>query len=275
MSSLKKNYTYSTKRNIWRLIPTSSNLLVIEERDTASKEVFFNCITLDKGNIILKNYQLEEKYWAGIEAADGNIIFFHSFKKPNMPAHKGIYAFDVFTKKFIWQNEDLLFYLIKDKMVYAFQQTFEGRKYFVLDALTGKIIREFENGTLDINKLREEAAQSDFANTFLFPKNSNPNLDASIFGKLFEQFTSQIKIEGTINFLTKNDLVMFSYHKQNSDHTFDNCFKVYHIKKSKIILDETLNSKSKNLMPDSFFIVENLLLLLIEKNKLAVYRIMP
>ncbi len=95
MASIKKNYSFSNKREIWRLIPSQSGYLVIEERNMKSKEVFFNCLKLDDGKIYFKNFQLDEKFWIGIEAVSKNIIFFHKFRKPDMPGHKGIYAFDI------------------------------------------------------------------------------------------------------------------------------------------------------------------------------------
>lgn len=274
MSSLKKNYSFKTNRTIWRIIPAESNLLVIEERDTNSREVFFNVLTLDEGKIILNGFQLEEKYWVGIESVYKDIIFFHKFKKPDLPGHRGIYAFDIQKKKIIWQNDDLLFSFVKDEMVYAYQQTFDGRKYFIIKVFTGEVIREFENDFSDLNRLREDAAMSNFANTFLFPQSYKGEFDNSNFENLINHLTSEFKVEGTVNWLSKEDLVMFNYHEQNSHGTFNNYFKVYNSDKSKYILKETLNAKSKNLVPDSFFVIGNLLFLLIEKNRLVVYEIM-
>ena len=274
MARLKKNFSFSTKRNIWRLIPTDSNWLVIEERDMNTREVFFNCLNLNDGKVLLKNFQLEEKHWIGIESVHNNLIFFHKFRKPDMPGHKGIYAFDILNKKMIWQNDDLLFLFAKDDKVYAYQSTFEGRQYFVLDYHTGNIIEEMGSEFSQISKLREEVMRSDFTNTFLYPQQFNDNLESGDVSKPMNGLLTEIKVVGKINWLVLKDLIMFNYHEQNSNGTFNNYFKVFDLLKQKYILNETLNLKAKNLVPESFFIAGDQLFLLVEKTKLVVYRIM-
>ncbi len=274
MASLKKNYSFSSKRNIWRLIPTSSKFLVIEERDIITKEVFFNCLNLNDGKVFFKNFQLEEKHWIGIESVHNNLIFFHKFQKPDMPVHKGIYTFNILNQKMIWQNDDLLFLFVMDDKVYAYQSTFEGRQYFVLDYDTGNVIEELGNDFSLINKLREELISNDFVSTFLYPEQFNENLDTDDAARLMKGFIAERNIVGKINWLAVKNLIMFNYHEQNSDNTFNNYFKVFDSTKQKYTLNETLNSKNKNLISDSFFIVGELLFLLVEKTKLVVYRIM-
>ncbi len=66
---------------------------------------------------------------------------------------------------------------------------------------------------------------------------------------------------------------MFNYHEKNANGTFDNYFKVYAISKDKIVLNEMINSKTKKLTLESFFIIKDLLFILIEKTKLVVYKI--
>jgi hypothetical protein len=274
MASIKKNYSFTTKRNIWRLIPSKSGYLVIEERDMDSREVFFNCLKISDGKILFKNLQLEEKYWVGIEAISKDVIFFHKFRKPDMPGHKGIYAVDILSQALIWQNDDLIFLLAKDDKVYAYQTTFEGRQYFLLDGLTGRIISEFGGEVDEINKLREESMQNDFSNDFLFPGIFNRNEENSDIENIFSRLSADKKITGAINWLKLNDHLMFNFHEANSDGTFNNYFEVFDISKKKVILKEVLNSNSTKLALESFFVINDLLFLLFEKTKLVVYKIM-
>jgi len=274
MASIKKNYSFKSKRNIWRLIPSESGYIVIEERDMDSKEVFFNCLNLYDGKVLFKNFQLEEKYWIGIEAVYKDIIFFHKFRKPDMPGHKGIYAFDILNRKLIWQNDDLTFLLAKVDKVYAYQTTFEGRQYFILDYLTGEITSDLGSEFDEINKLREESMQNDFSNDFLFPRIFNQIDENSDTGNIFTRLLANRKISGSINWLKLNNYLMFNYHEENADGTLNNYFEVFDISKEKVILNEILNSNSTKLAFESFFIMNNLLFLMVEKTKLVVYKIM-
>jgi hypothetical protein len=273
MTRLKKNYAFSSKRNIWRLIPTASKLLVIEERDVNTREVFFNCLKLDDGKVLFKNFQLVEKYWIGIEAVQDHIIFFHHFRKPDMPGHKGIFAFDILNKKIIWQNDDLLFLFANDDSVFVYQSTFEGRRYFVLDINSGIVIKEFGGEFSQINNLREESLKNDFTNSFLYPQHFNANLVPVKISEVISKTLNEKYFAGQVNWLQIDELVMFNFHEQNQDGTFNNYFRVLNLVKQKFILKETLNSKSKNLSPESFFVAGDQLFLLFEKSKFVVYKI--
>ena len=274
MASIKKKYSFTNKSDIWRLIPSESGYLVIEERDLNTKEVFFNCLKTFDGKVLFKSFQLEEKYWIGIEGVYKNTIFFHRFRKPDMPGHIGIYAFDILTKKLIWQNDSLIFLLVNDDKVYAYQTTFEGRQYYMLDCLNGDILKDYGSDYSEINRMREELMQNDFVNSFLIPRAFIQGEENSDAAKIINKLQADRKISGSINWLKTNDYLMFNYHEQNSNGSFNNYFKIFNTKKNKIALTETLNSKSKNLIFESFFMISDFLLLLVEKTKLVVYRIM-
>ena len=101
---IKKKYTHDNGRPIWRIIPTETGKLIIEEREKDNKQVYFNCLEIESGKKIFKNFQLEEKFWIGIEAVYNDVIYFHKFVKPDMPQHVGIIALDLGGKKILWEN---------------------------------------------------------------------------------------------------------------------------------------------------------------------------
>ncbi len=125
---LKKKYIHNNNRQIFRLIPTDTDKIIVEERDTDKKQAYFNCLHIESGKKILKNLQLNEKFWIGIETVYNDVIFFHRFQKPDMPHHRGIIAYDIEKKKKIWEDLENTFLFIKDDKVYSFQKTFNGRE---------------------------------------------------------------------------------------------------------------------------------------------------
>jgi hypothetical protein len=273
MAAVKKVFSFTNKRDIWRLIPSEYGYLVIEERDAKTREVFFNCLKITDGKILIKNFQLEEKYWVGIEAVHGDLIFFHKFRKPDMPNHKGIYALDIPTQKTIWKNDDLVFQLAKDDAVFAFQTGFEGRNYLSLNSKTGEVIKNMGGDFNEINKLREELMQNDFMKAFSFPSQFKDEENDLVISQLFKSLKEDKSIVGNIDWLKLNNYILFNYHMTNSDRTFNNYFRIFDSAKQKYVLKETVNSNTTNLIPESFFLINNLLFLLIEKTKLVVYRI--
>ncbi len=273
MALLKKLYSFTNKRNIWRLVPSSSGYMVIEERDMESKQVYFNCLRTNDGKVYFKNFQLDEKYWVGIEAIHNDIIFFHKFRKPDMPAHKGIYAFEISSEKVIWQNDDFIFQLAKDDMVYAFQMGFEGRNYYSLNMRTGEVIKEFGGDVNEVNNLREALMNDDFAKSFSYPEQLRDVKSDTVLEPLFKGVLENKLIVGDISWLRFRDFILFNYHLKNSDGTISNYFKLFDAAKQKFVIEETLNSDVKKLIPESFFMINDMLFLLKEKTKLVVYRI--
>ena len=272
--NLMKKYVHNNKRQIFRLIPTTTDKLIIEERETEKKQAYFNCLKIDSGKKIFKNLQLDEKFWLGIEAIYNDIIFFHRFTKPDMPQHNGIIAFDINDQKVIWQDDYKTFLFIKDEKVYAFLQMFEERKHFALDYKTGGIMEELGNDTVSINNLREDVINSEDFSGYLFPQKFS---SAVITNETAKQFMKNLReihlISGSIEYVLKNDLLLFNFHEIKPDNILKNIFKAVDLSKGKYILEETLNSRTNAFAPDSFFVKDDLLFLLIERTKVGVYEI--
>ena len=271
---IKKLYKHDNGKQIWRILPTSEKKLVIEERDIETKEVFFNCLEIEFGKNIFKNYQLEEKNWAGIETIYNNIIFFHTYGKPDMPAHKNIIAFDILSQTIIWQNDNYVFSFVNEDKVYCYQQRFESRVFYALDYLTGKVIEELGSDATMFNQIREKL-DDDFENqNYLFPKYFvRTEIPIESHQKYLEQILAENVIKGDVSFLQFKNYLMYSYHEVNKSNTFDNIFVCVDLTKNKIQMKETLDKNLVNLMPESFFVKDNLLFLIVDKTKLLVYQI--
>ena len=271
---IKKKYTHDNGRQIWRILPTETGKLIIEEREKDNKQVFFNCLNIESGKKIFKNFQLEEKFWIGIEAVYNDVIYFHKFVKPDMPQHIGIIAMDLNEQKILWENVNNSFLFIWKEKVYAFQQMFEGRKYFSLDYKSGILLKDFGDDAGKINELKKELDESEAYAGYLFPISYNSNITApanlkDIFQKLRNDFT----FSGNIEYVLKNDLLLFNFHIVNSDGNLSNRFKALDLSSGKYIFEETLIKETRVLAPDSFFVKDDLLFLLFGKNRLSVYSI--
>ncbi|MEJ2494607.1 MAG: DUF4905 domain-containing protein [Ignavibacteriaceae bacterium] len=271
---LKKKYTHNNKRQIFRLLPTDTGKLIIEERETEEKQAYFNCLNIESGKKIFKNLQLDEKFWLGIETIYKDVIFFHRFTKPDMPQHNGIIAFDINKKKVIWKDDNHTFLFIKDEKVYTFQQMFENRRHFNLNYKSGEVIEDLGSDPASINLLREDVIASEDFSGYIFPQKFDVS---TVVSDPANQFLKSLRethlITGNIEFALKNHLLMFNFHEINSDNSLKNIFKAVDLSKGKYILEETLNSRTNAFAPDSFFIKDDILFLLIEKMKVGVYAI--
>lgn len=271
---IKKEYTFSNKKQIWRLLPTDTDKLVIEERDPELKEAFFSCIDIQTGKKIFNKLMVEEKFWIGIEKVQNDIIYFHKFKKPDMPGHIGIIAFDIMKKEILWKSDDLIFLFAADNEVYVFKESefgSEGRHYFKLDSETGEVIKDYRSNADEINRQREKSAENDFEG-YQFTRQFFPQTETKedVKNILINERNRNL-ISGKTDYIVFNNLLLFSFHIISPEgEEMKNIFKIVDIDKGKVIFEEELNRGVKSFIPDSFFIKDNLLFLLKEKTELIV-----
>ncbi len=236
-----------------------------------SREAFYNCIQIESGEEIFHDFQLEEKHWSGIESIHNDMIYFHKFASRDMPDHKGIIAFDILSQKIIWQTNDYIFDFISSDKIFCYKIYFEGRSYYILDSLTGSLLEEFGDNSTDVNRLREESFEQNNFEGYLFPEpfeessSSFPPAD-----QIVDSIRKKYTVAGKIEYIPLNEIILMNFHESLKDGNFQNTFKAIDILKKKSILEMVLNAHSKTFVPDSFFIKDNFLFLLIEKTKLEV-----
>ncbi len=267
---LKKLYTYTNNRQLWRLLPNDNGQIIIEDRDPTLKEVFFNCIDMQTGKPIFNNLQFEEKYWIGIEAVTGDLILFHKFVKPDLPAHLGIMAFDIRTRSVIWETYEYNFLFINDNKIYTFRSGFEGKQYFVLDLFSGEMIESLGDNSAAVNILKQNSSSETYYNNFKFPQSYDEGIEKTSYSGILDNLKNVKTITGKVDYLMFNNLLLVNYHEVMKQGTLKNTFTAIDIHSKKIIFEETLNAASTTIMPDSFFMVDSYLLLLKEKTKLIV-----
>ncbi len=271
---IKKKYSFKSKRQIWRIIPTETDKIIIEEREPEKKQAYFNCLQKESGNKILKDFQLDEKFWVGIETIYKDVIFFHKYLKPDMPGHKGILAFDITDKKIKWENKDITFLFSLNDLIYSYVQKFEGRNYYALNYKTGEISEDLGTDSLKVNELREQSIQKENSKDYLFPniffEDSNKSEQIKSF---FQKLKNETTISGRIEFIKINSLLIFCFHGANSKDSMDIYLKAVDLSVGNYILEEKLVKETKLFLSDSFFIKGNLLFVLFGKSKLNVYEL--
>lgn len=271
---IKHNYSFSNNRQIWRLIPTETDKIIIEERDTENKEVFFNCLHVSSGEKIFSEFQFEEKFWIGIEAVNNDVIYFHSFAKPDMPEHLGIIAFDIKSGTILWEDSDYSFLFIYDYKIYCYKSLFEGRSFFTLDCNTGELIAELGSDVTEINRVRDFASSEQSYKDYIFPQTYYPgDLQDERISKIFSELKNEMVIAGAIEYAVYNEVLFFNFHEVLDNGLLRNILRAFDLRDGNLIMEELLISETKAFVPDSFFFRQNLMFLLEEKNRLVVYEL--
>lgn len=271
---IKNKYSFKDGNQIWRILLSTTEKVIVETRDTNKKEAFYNCLDLNTGKKIFKGLQLDEKYWIGVETIYKDIIFFHKYTKPDMPGHQQVIAFDINTQKVLWTNEDYSFLFVVDDKVFCFVQQFEGRKYFTLDLMTGELIKELDITEEEIIRLNDIYENEKKYSNYIFPERfDSQTVDNPKVASLIEQHTKEVEIVGDIEYAFSKDALIFNLHHKIIGDSLMNKLFTYDLSSGKKIYEEILDADANGFVPDSFFIYKNLLFILKEKSVLLVCEI--
>ena len=59
---MTNHFKYVSEKQLWRILISDTDKLILENRNQGSKEVFFQCIDLQNGNVILKDFQSNQTH---------------------------------------------------------------------------------------------------------------------------------------------------------------------------------------------------------------------
>ncbi|HEX3384462.1 MAG TPA: DUF4905 domain-containing protein, partial [Mucilaginibacter sp.] len=92
---IQPHIVHQFKSPVWRFeIDCVKDIIVAEIRDASDKKVQFASIDLEDGHVYSDNFQAEERWLTGIEAAHDGILLVHNYHSEAGPAHKGWIAID-------------------------------------------------------------------------------------------------------------------------------------------------------------------------------------
>ncbi len=271
---IKKLYTYNSGQQIWRILITEGEQFIIETRDPDTKDVFFNCIDIETGKPVFKDFQHEEKSWIGIEAVYKDVIIFHKYAKHDLPGHKEIICMDIATQQILWCEDKLTFMFIYNSQVIASIDTFEGWHFYALDYRSGEIVADYGENAAQINQMRNLAEDEKDYSNYKFPDKMTKDIIRQIEGEtVIKDLILNIDIFGEVEYTSTGDLFLMNYHQRESGNIMRNKFAAVDLEKNKIIFEEILNTETSTFAPDCFFVYKNILILLKEKNQIIICRI--
>jgi hypothetical protein len=274
MSKIQKLFSFNQGRNIWRIILTDLDQIVVEERDVQKKEVYFSCIDRVSGKFFWKDKTfLDEKFWIGIEGTISKYLILHQFEKPDMPNHKKIINVDLNSGEVLWVNDDLTFYNLDENYIYGYIPQFEKNEFFRLSIEDGDIISELgseEEARPILNSIKEK----DYSKYWFTETLNNPDEDEKI-KNLISRFLSNNLYLSFSEFIDRSNYLIFNVYDKIEPRSLINRLIVFDKIDEKPILTETLNQSTPAPIPDSFFMYDDDLYFIKDKMELVAYRLNP
>lgn len=270
-------WTYETDGIFWRLKISDNGRILCEARNPEQKTAWFNAIDELTGKVLWEGVSLEEPWWVGVEDLAEGRVYLHTFRKPDMPQHLGIYCYDMETGEPLWENKDLTFLLADGLQVYATAQGFEAKKYFLLNPETGEVDKEFGIDIEFVNLLRERQNEEFYFRNYSYPAHFDVN------HPVFETHGNQVRshidpgiVHGNLDVLSTHGLLLLSWHEATAKHTpaapqFNQQFLAVEIASDSVIYADTINAGVDADAIDSFFVKDNQLLYIKERSILTSF----
>jgi hypothetical protein len=271
-------WTYTARGDIWRIETAPGGKLVGETRDQARKEASFFCLEEQTGLTRWEDRRLEEPWWAGIEAVQGDTLLLHQFAQPDMPEHRRIIALDIDTGTERWRNDELAYWFGIGNNVYAYEDTLEKRIGYALNLQTGVIERTFDENLDELRLLRSAPSQDPPREETRFPEVLDESVGDPSIVSLVERETKGKRLAGPIEHVKERGLLLFDYHELGRGSTpekplYDNRFAIVDLQRKKKVFSEIIARGLRTPVPDSFFLRGPFVFFIKNRNILTAVRL--
>ncbi len=258
---------------IWSIHPAGRGKIVGEERDVARKATRFFCIELRGGRIQWDKKSFEEPWWVGIEAVHRDVMFLHGFVTPELPVHRGVTAVDLVTGRKLWSHATFTFACPGEHGVVVKQEAYDGDGLLEVDLRTGSVLGTPSSPPEVKPPLSDDA--------FVIPvplQETGSVADLPVRG--IRRFLQDKEVAGEPEAVLLGEAVVFSYYEYapRAAGTGDGLrHRLAAIDRASgtVVYDDVLDETRSTIVPDSFFIAENMLCYVRERTQLTAVGPLP
>ncbi len=265
---LKPAWRYATGGIIWRVVPASADLLIGETRDLAKKQANFFCIHRKTGATQWEQRSFGEQWWIGIEAIHNGTLLLHKFATPDMPEHRAIIAIDAATGKELWRNEEAKFERVEAERLVATRRTPTVQVQMYLDVRSGVTIPGEIGAAIRQSHGRFDQQTAHFP-VQLFDVQS----EDSPTNVLIREHCNRDKLVGPIECCILNRVVIFAHHERasssNERENLNTLLTVLDRGNGTLLFTETINQHSSVVVPETFFVEQEMLFYIRDRTTLS------
>jgi hypothetical protein len=252
VSIWRPDWTWSRGVAVWRMRLSGGGHILLELRDHDARRAWFACLDERSGATLWEDLQLSEPWWVGVEDMEAGRMYLHGFRKPDMPQHVGIWAYDLDSGESLWKNEDLAFFLARGDTVYAMREQFEGLHFFSLDARDGSVTGQLGTDSSALSALREEMNTEDRYREYEYPESASAgSLPAELQAACAA--LSRTAVDGGFDLLLSGRVLLAAWHEQSGD-DLEQFVGAVQPHDGAVLLRQRINSGLPAVNMDSFFV---------------------
>ncbi len=245
---------------LWRLKFSNTGLILGEARDLEAKNSWFFCCSEADGALVWTDLRLEEPWWVGLEDIDDGRFYLHGFRKPDMPQHLGIHAYDLATGAPLWSNSELAFLFAFDGSVYASQERFDGLHVLRLSRDDGSVVEELGQQNERVATMRAVLNEQESFAGYRYPEPFDETHPAfSALRARVHAIADPAVIAGNLDLLTDSGLVLFSWHEAlpGRQRSFKQEFVALDAESDTVLFRDTIVDEATATGIDSFFLKDH------------------
>jgi uncharacterized protein DUF4905 len=232
---------------IWKLKVNTNGLLAIESRNPTAKEVSFSVFDFRTGKPHFRERTYTEPWNLSLAFIGKENVVLTGYDHPGSPESKGIISLDNLSGEILWEKFNLALHEVRNNGLKVFDPRFQPRRFQWIDHLTGTAI---ENPS-------EYFPEDEH---ILFPE----NVDESSL----PEYVTHGQIVGEILQLSFGNEIFASFHEAIGDYLQQ---RLIGYQDDRILLDIILNSGIQKLQPEAFFIQQNHLFCIRDKQEIISY----
>jgi len=230
---------------IWKIkVQEELGLFAVESRNSDLKQVAFTVLNFINGEVHFKEITYSEKWNLNLAFIGKENLIINSYANADSPESKGILSVNLANGSIIWERFNISLNHVQDSGLQVYDPRFQPRKYSWIDHITSDVIDA-------------QPKELMHKSTIIFPE-----IDNSIS---LPAFITHGQIAGDIFALSFSGKKFVSFHEVKDDF-FEQRIIVY--QGDKVLIDNIMISGIQKLQPEAFFIQQNHLLYIRDKQEI-------
>lgn len=253
---------YKFEGAVWNMLADPmARCLFLEIRNEDKHQVSFAAVDLESDRLIWKDITFEEPWWVGATATDGRTLVLHIYQDSQNPQYKSYFAVDVASQREIWQSGTFQVLGMEGESILGYEKQKDFLEY--------KLISAKDKTEKSLSKEEVESLLSRENKNLHYPfhyTETQPYFET--IKQFVIQYTNTKPVRGC-EYLEHQNLILISYYIHERS-ALANYLLVVDTE-GQLYLQEVLDKNLSHIGLGTFFIANDKLVLVKEKNQLISY----
>ncbi|MCU0416000.1 MAG: DUF4905 domain-containing protein [Cytophagaceae bacterium] len=255
-----KLHTHTVEHTIWKLLPGTFPIVLLECRDANQRQVYFSAFDLKLQKKLWEIPSPLNPWWTSLKDVSFGHVVLIRYPQPDMPETKGLAVLNEKNGALQWIEQDLQYLYAEKEGVIVSQGNESEVQYRRLAWHTGHVI-----GAVSMKELFKQYNKKELHKSVQYPYHfDNENEFYPQLKTYIEQIHKESPVSG-MEYLEIGDKVIISYYLC-TDSLYTNKLSISD--NSSILYQATLSEDMKGVAWDTFFVQNNVVVVVQNLNQI-------